>query len=78
MSRKQPKFFTQNIPSTQKNTEFLLNLLEDLLNSNTLSKSQKNKLDHILDRLLRLQLGQAFFAAYSLILFIKHLMLKLT
>ena len=33
------------------------------------------KLDHILDRLLRLQLGQAFFAAYSLILFIKHLML---
>lgn len=49
MSRKQPKFFTQNIPSTQKNTEFLLNLLEDLLNSNTLTKSQKNKLDHILD-----------------------------
>ena len=35
MSRKQPKFFTQNIPSTQKNTEFLLNLLENQVHLNS-------------------------------------------
>lgn len=49
MSYKHPKYFTQNIPSTQKNTEFLIDLLEDLLKSDTLTKSQKNKLECILD-----------------------------
>jgi len=46
---KQPKNFTQLIPSTQSTTNFLLDILEPLLDSNTLTQSQKNQLEQILD-----------------------------
>jgi len=46
---KQPKFFTQLIPSTPSTTNFLIDILEPLLESNTLTKSQKIKLEQILD-----------------------------
>jgi len=49
MIYKHPKFFTQNIPSTPKITNFLIDILEDLLESDTLTTSQKNKLESILD-----------------------------
>jgi len=49
MSKYKSKFFTQLIPSTPKNTDFLIDILEDLLESNTLSQSQKNQLEYILD-----------------------------
>jgi len=46
---KQPKNFTQLIPSTQSTTNFLLDILENLLDSDLLTESQKNQLDQILD-----------------------------
>jgi len=46
---KQPKNFTQLIPSTQSQTNFLLDILENLLDSDFLSESQKTQLDQILD-----------------------------
>jgi len=49
MAKYQSKFLTQKIPSTQKNTEFLIDILENLLESNSLTQSQKNQLEYILD-----------------------------
>jgi len=46
---KQPKNFTQLIPSTQSTTNFLIDILDSLLESNTLTQSQKTQLEQILD-----------------------------
>ena len=49
MSKYKSKFFTQQIPSTPKNTDFLIDILEQILESDTLSQAQKNQLEYILD-----------------------------
>ena len=49
MSKYQSKFFTQLIPSTKKNTDFLIDILDQILDSDFLSESQKNQLEYILD-----------------------------
>jgi len=49
MSKYKSKFFTQLIPSTPKNTDFLIDILEQILESDTLSQAQKNQLEYILD-----------------------------
>ena len=49
MSKYKSKFFTQLIPSTPKNTNFLIDILEQVLESDTLTESQKDQLEYILD-----------------------------
>ena len=49
MSNYKSKLFTQLIPSTQNNTDFLIDILDQILDSDLLSESQKIQLEYILD-----------------------------
>lgn len=49
MSNYKSKFLTQLIPSTEQNTDFLIDILEKVLDSNLINKSEKEQLWYILD-----------------------------